>query len=205
LKEERQMITETMSVLERLAAAVTLQPVDRHPVFPIMNTAPVRLYGMTQGEAWRDHDKAREAMIWCYREFGYDTISKPNYYYPMLPGKFCGAPVRNLIPGVQLPEDGLFQIDERVLFPREDYDKIASMGWNAYWEENYEAMSGKSWEKLLAMQEFSNRFIVDDTRICEEQGIPISLGATVDSNSPGTYTRYRTRWRRPCRPPATTS
>ena len=175
------MIAETMSVEERMAAAITLQPVDRHPVFPIMLTAPVRLYGMTQGEAWRDHDKAREAMIWCYREYGYDSVSRPNYYYPMLPGRFCGAPVRNLIPGRQLPEDALYQIDERVLFPRDDYDKIAALGWNAYWEENYEAMSGKSREKLTAMQAFSNRFYTEDMRICEEQGAPVFLGVAVDS------------------------
>jgi len=175
------MIEETMSVVDRMAAAVLLEPVDRHPVFPIMLTAPVKLYGMTQGEGWRDHDKAREAMLWCYKEYGYDTVSRPNFYYPMLPGKFCGAPVRNLIPGRQLPEDALYQIDERVLFPREDYDKISALGWNAYWEEYYETMSGKSREKLTTMQELSNRFYTEDMRICEEQGASVFLGVAVDS------------------------
>lgn len=175
------MIKETMGVEERMQAAVALEPVDRHPVFPILVTAAPRLRGITQGEAWRNHDAAREALIWCYREFGYDVVSKPNYYYPMRPGEFCGAPVRNLIPGRQLPEDALYQIDERPLFPREDYDKIAALGWNAYWQENYESMSGKSWEKLMAMQEFSNRFYVEDMRICEAEGIPVSLGVAVDS------------------------
>lgn len=170
-----------MEVGERLYAAVALEAVDRHPVFPILVTSAPRLYGITQAEAWMNHDAARDALIWCWREFGYDIISKPNYYYPMLPGKFCGAPVRNLIPGRQLPEDALYQIDERVLFPREDYDKIASLGWNAYWDENYEAMSGKSWEKLAAMQELSNRFYNEDMEICEKEGAPVFLGVAVDS------------------------
>ncbi len=174
-------MAETMNVEERMRAAIALEPVDRHPVFPILVTSAPRLYGITQGEAWRDHNAAREALIWCYREFGYDVGSKPNYYYPMLPGKFCGAPVRNLIPGRQLPEDALYQIDERPLFPREDYDKIAALGWNAYWEEYYEAMSGKSWEKLVAMQEFSNRFYTEDMRTCEAEGMPVFLGVAVDS------------------------
>jgi len=174
-------MVENMNIEERMRAAVALEPVDRHPVFPIMFTAPVRLYGMTQGEAWRDHAKAREAMVWCYREYGYDLLSKPNYYYPMLPGKLCGAPVRNLIPGRQLPEDALYQVDERVLFPREDYDKIAALGWNAYWEEYYESMSGKSWEKLVAMQELSNRFYSEDMNKCEGEGAPVFLGVAVDS------------------------
>jgi methylmalonyl-CoA mutase cobalamin-binding domain/chain len=172
---------EAMHAEERMRAAIALEPVDRHPVFPILITSAPRLYGITQGEAWRDHNAAREALIWCYREFGYDIGSKPNYYYPMLPGKFCGAPVRNLIPGRQLPEDALYQIDERPLFPREDYDKIAALGWNAYWDEYYESMSGKSWEKLVAMQELSNRFYTEDMRICEAEGMPVFLGVAVDS------------------------
>jgi uroporphyrinogen-III decarboxylase len=172
---------ETMDAHERVLAALALEPVDRHPVFPIMVTAGPRLRGITQGEAWRDHDAAREALIWCFEEFGYDYGSKPNYYYPMLPGKLCGAPVRNLIPGRQLGEDSLYQIDERVLFPREDYDRIAALGWNAYWEEHYEQMSGKATEKLIAMQTLSNELYDQDMKICEEQGMPIFLGAAVDS------------------------
>lgn len=175
------MIQETMSKQERSEAAVSLDHVDRHPVFPILVTSAPRLYGITQAEAWRNHDAAREALIRCYEEYGYDLGSKPNYYYPMLPGKFLGAPVRNLIPGRQLEEDDLYQIDERVLFGPEDYDKIASLGWNKYWDENYEKMSGKSFESLINMQNISNQLFVDDMKICEERGMPIFLGVAVDS------------------------
>jgi methylmalonyl-CoA mutase cobalamin-binding domain/chain len=174
-------MNETMTAVERFEATVALEAVDRHPVFPIIVTAAARLYGITQGEAWRDHDKAREAMLWCYREFGYDYGSKPNYYYPMLPGRMAGAPVRNLIPGKQLAEDDLYQIDERVLFPREDYDKIAALGWNAYWEDHYARISSKSLEKLTMMQTFSNELYMQDQEICRQQGMPILLGAAVDS------------------------
>ncbi len=170
-----------MDAHERMLAALSLEPVDRHPVFPILVTAGPRLRGVTQGEAWRDHNAAREALIWCFEEFGYDYGSKPNYYYPMLPGKLCGAPVRNLIPGRQLGEDSLYQIDERVLFPREDYDRIAALGWNAYWEDHYEQMSGRATEKLVAMQTLSNELYDQDMRICEERGMPIFLGVAVDS------------------------
>jgi methylmalonyl-CoA mutase cobalamin-binding domain/chain len=99
----------------------------------------------------------------------------------MLPGKLCSAPVRNLIPGKQLGEEDLYQVDERVLFPREDYDKIAALGWNAYWDEHYERMSGKSKEKFIAMQALSNQLYVEDMRICEERGMPIFMGVAVDS------------------------
>ncbi len=172
---------ENMNVEERFLAAISLEEVDRHPVFPIIVTAAPRLYGITQGEAWRDHNLAREALIRCFKDFGYDYGTKPNYYYPQLPGRFCGAPVRNLIPGRQLGEDDLYQVDERILFPREDYDRIAALGWNGYWEENYEKMSGKSWEKLVAMQSLSNQLYDEDMKICRERGMPVMLGVAVDS------------------------
>lgn len=175
------MIQESMTAVERMQAAIALDHVDRHPVFPILVTAAPRLYGITQAEAWRNHDVAREALIRCYREFGYDYGSKPNYYYPMLPGKLCSAPVRNLIPGRHLAEDDLYQIDERVLFGREDYDKIAALGWDAFWEEHYENLGGKKWDDFLKMQTLSNHLYNQDMGICEEKGMPIFLGVAVDS------------------------
>jgi len=175
------MIQETMTAQERLQAAISLDYVDRSPVFPIGVSFAPRLYGITQAEAWQDHSVAREAIIRCFQEYGYDCSYRPNFYYPMLPGKFCTAPTRNLIPGRQLPADALYQIDERILFPREDYDKIAALGWNAYWEEHYEKMSGKSMEKLIASQIHSNQLYIDDSNICKERGMPLLFGSFVDS------------------------
>ncbi len=175
------MINETMTRHERLQAAVSLEPVDRHPVFPILITTAPRLYGITQAEAWHDHSVAREALIRCFHEFGYDYGSKPNYYYPMLPGRLCSAPVRNLIPGKQLAEDALYQVDEKVLFKREDYDKIAALGWNLFWDEHYEKISRKTMEQFKLMQAITNQLYVEDMRICEERGMPVFLGVAVDS------------------------
>lgn len=61
------MAQDTMNVYERFAAAISLEAVDRAPVFPILVSAAPRLYGITQAEAWRDHNKAREALIKCYQ------------------------------------------------------------------------------------------------------------------------------------------
>jgi len=175
------MINETMTIEERMQAAIAVEPVDRHPVFPIMFTAAVRLYGRTQAEAWADHNVARECLIRCFKEYGYDYGSKPNFYWPMLPGKHCAAPVRLLIPGRQLAEDDLGQIDERVLFEREDYDKIAALGWNGFWDEHYEKISRKTLEQFTTMQQLSNDLYVEDMKVCEEQGMPIFMGVAVDS------------------------
>jgi hypothetical protein len=175
------VINETMTVHERMQAAVALEPVDRHPVFPILVTAAPRLYGRTQAEAWADHNVARDCLIRCFKEYGYDYGSKPNYYWPMLPGKHCAAPVRNLIPGKHLGEDDLYQIDERVLFDREDYDKIAALGWNGFWDEHYEKISRKTLEQFSMMQRMSNDLYVEDQKVCADQGMPVFLGVAVDS------------------------
>jgi hypothetical protein len=37
-----------------MQAAIAIDSVDRHPVFPILVTAAPRLYGITQPEAWQD-------------------------------------------------------------------------------------------------------------------------------------------------------
>lgn len=175
------MINETMTAMERFRAAISLDAVDRQPVFPLLVTAAPRLYGVTQGKAWRNHGVARDCLIRCYQEYGYDLSSKANYFYPQLPGKLCTAPVRNLIPGKQLGEDDLYQIDERVLFKREDYDTIADVGWNQFWESHYQKMSGKTIDHLTKMQHNSNQLYKADMKVFEEKGIPLLLGVAVDS------------------------
>ena len=57
-----------------------------------------------------DHNIARDCLLRAFKDYGYDYGSKPNFYYPMLPGKLCSAPVRNLIPGQQLGEDAQEEI-----------------------------------------------------------------------------------------------
>jgi uroporphyrinogen-III decarboxylase len=176
------MIPERMTRRERVEAAMALEKPDRVPVMPLMVSFPIRHRGMTQAEAWKDLDKAFQATLDTFDDLGgLDTLSKTNIYWPMLGGKFANAPVRNLIPGRELPEDALAQIQERELFTREDYDRIASLGWNAFWEEHYQVMANKSLDRLTAAQNILLERYCREKKICEEMGIPVLLGAAVDS------------------------
>jgi uroporphyrinogen-III decarboxylase len=176
------MIRETMTRRERVQAAIVLEKPDRTPVMPLMVSFPIRNRGMTQGEAWRDLDKAFQASLDTFEDLGgFDILPKTNVYWPMLGGKFSNAPVRNLVPGRNLPEDALAQIDERELFSRDDYDRIASLGWNGFWEEHYEEMSGKSLQRLAGVQNLLLDRYCREKQFCEERGIPVLLGAAVDS------------------------
>jgi uroporphyrinogen-III decarboxylase len=176
------MIPETMSYRERVAAAIALEKTDRTPVMPLMVSFPVRHRGMTQGEAWRDLDRSFQATLDTFDDLGgFDMLPKTNVYWPMLGGRFTNAPVRNLIPGRDLPEDSVAQIDERELFSRQDYDRIASLGWNGFWDVHYEEMSGKSPKRLAAVQENLLQRYCREKQTCEERGIPVLLGSAVDS------------------------
>jgi hypothetical protein len=171
-----------MTRRERVEAAIALEKPDRVPVMPLMISFPIRHRGMTQGEAWRDFDKAFQAMLETFDDLGgFDMLPKTNVYWPVLGGRFANAPIRNLIPGRQLAEDALAQINEKELFSRDDYDHIASVGWNAFWDEHYEKMSGKSLARLTTIQNALLERFCREKEICEEKGIPVLLGTTVDS------------------------
>lgn len=176
------MIPEIMTRKERVEAAIALEKPDRTPVMPLMVSFPIRHCGMTQAEAWRDLDRAFQAMLDTFDDLGgFDILPKTNIYWPMLGGRFTNAPVRNLVPGKQLSEDSLLQIDERELFSRDDYDRIASLGWNKFWDEHYEELSGKSLDKLAFVQNQLLERYCREMQVCESRGIPVLLGTTVDS------------------------
>lgn len=171
-----------MSRRERIDATVGLEETDRVPVMPLMVSFPIRHRGMTQGEAWRDLDKAFQATLDTFDDLGgFDMLPKTNVYWPMLGGKFANAPVRNLIPGKELPDDALLQIDEKELFSREDYNRIASLGWNGFWDSHYETLGDKSMARLAKIQNSLMERYCREKKICEDKGIPVLLGAAVDS------------------------
>jgi uroporphyrinogen-III decarboxylase len=178
------MIQETMKRQERFEAAVALESVDRTPVMPLMTAFAVRAQGMTQGEAWREPEKGFKAMLDTFNDLGgFDKLYKPNLFWPMLGGRFCATPVRVLLPGRQLPEDSLNQIDERELFSRDDYDKLAALGWNAFWDEHYEIMSGgRPLEKVKLTQDRLLEEYVREAEIYHQMDIHPLFGAYVDSS-----------------------
>ncbi len=179
------MIQETMSGQERFEAVVALETPDRVPVMPLMTAFAVRAQGLTQGEGWRDVDKGFKAMLDTFHDLGgFDKLYKPNLFWPMIGGRFCSTPVRVLIPGRQLPEDSLNQIDERELFSREDYDKLAAVGWNAFWDEHYQVMSGgRTIEQVAVSQNRLLDHYIKEVDAYHRQDIHPLFGAYLDSTT----------------------
>jgi uroporphyrinogen-III decarboxylase len=85
------------------------------------------------------------------------------------------------MPGRDLPEDDLIQIDEKELFGREDYEKIAALGWNGFWREHYPKIGRKSMEAVGDKLKNLLNIYAQQVDKCKTQGIPVLVGATVDS------------------------
>lgn len=178
------MIQETMTRMERFEAVVACEKPDRVPVMPLMTAFAIRSQGLTQGEGWRDTDKAHKAMLDTFNDLGgFDRLYKPNLFWPMVGGKFCSTPVRVKIPGRQLPEDALNQIDEIELLGRDDYEKLAAVGWNAFWEEQYDKISGgRSISRLATTQNALLDEYIKEIEICQSKDIYPLFGAYLDSS-----------------------
>ena len=174
------MIQETMSRIERFDAAVALERPDRVPVMPLMTAFAVRAQGLTQGQGWREVETGFKAMLDTFNDLGgFDRLYKPNLFWPMIGGRFCSTPVRVLIPGRQLPEDALNQIDERELFTRDDYDKLAALGWNGFWDEHYEKMSsGRTLNQVATTQDRFLKEYIREVEVYHDH----DFGAYVDSS-----------------------
>jgi methylmalonyl-CoA mutase cobalamin-binding domain/chain len=120
-------------------------------------------------------------MIKTYKEFGYDFAFKADNYWPILPGRHTSPPMRMLYPGKDLGDDDLIQIDERELFSRNDYKKIISVGWNEFWNQQHEKITGNPISVFKKRQEKYFKLYMRDLQICRDKGIPTILGVSVDS------------------------
>jgi len=177
------MLKETMSRQERFECALALEKPDRVPVMPLITGFAARSRGLTQAQPWREPDRGFQIMLDTFDDLGgFDKLYKPNFLWPMIGGKFVSAPVRVRYPGRQLPEDDLVQIDEKVLFSRDDYDKLAALGWNAFWDEHFEEISrGNSLEKMKRTQNELLSLTITHIKGCHSRDVYPLIGSHVDS------------------------
>ncbi len=167
--------------LQRITDAVAHKKPDRVPVVPLLDCFPVRYAGMTQGESYRDKDKSFEAYLKTMRDFDLDAVMKPNRSWVHLWDRPSCPPYMEKLPGVDLREDDMIQVDEQPLFEREDYKRIADLGWNKFWEVRYPEVFGKSleearYESCKTSLERFNR----ESNLAKEAGFPVLLGANID-------------------------
>jgi uroporphyrinogen-III decarboxylase len=128
------MRQETMTRPERIWAAIGLEKPDRVPIMPLINVpSAARLMGLNMAELYADADKAFDAMLGAFDEFGgWDAGTG----YPLMPVRFNVGGLKVKIPGRELPDDYELQMVEEEVITPEDYDAIADMGWATFATEN---------------------------------------------------------------------
>ena len=119
---------------DRITRAINLEPVDRIPIIYMATAFSPRFMGMTQAEFVTNPDAPVEVTIAAMDRLGnLDGIN-------MMPGPFQTVKLSLLwlskiaMPGRELPEDDLWQVQEAELMTVHDYDFILDKGWNGFLE-----------------------------------------------------------------------
>ncbi len=118
--------------LDRITRAINLEPVDRIPIVYMATAFSPRYMGMTQAEFVSNPDAPIEVTIAAMDRLGdLDGIN-------MMPGAFQTVKLSLLwlsklaMPGKELPEDDLWQVQEAEMMTVEDYDFVIDKGWSAF-------------------------------------------------------------------------
>jgi len=168
-----------MTPRERIQAAIALQPVDRVPVIPKLDLFPFRFQGVKLADVVRDADLFQQAVERTNDDLGGgDAIYIGTQVVSEL--GFAGMGTASKLPGLELGEDEIWQMDEQEVMREEDYDLIEEEGWSAYLDTVYPRLGySVPVEELPArMRQAADRQIQDLLR-WEERGIPVYVGPGV--------------------------
>ncbi|MBW2712777.1 MAG: hypothetical protein JRC77_03415, partial [Deltaproteobacteria bacterium] len=130
------MAQEFMTADERVWAALRLEKPDRVPVIPTLLPEPAAaLAGLTQAEIACSNEAVVRAVFDVFDRVGGWDNPYPASYKPVQLQAAGVFPMKMRIPGVDLDEQTPFQLDEQEVLQSEDFEKIAEMGWDAFFEE----------------------------------------------------------------------
>lgn len=121
--------------LDRLRRTLRFEKTDRSPVMPCASSFCARAVGISLGDYCAAGPGTSDIHLKCWRSF--DTLIDGVHGVQFAPE---GLSVRWLskvkIPGIDLPADELWQVDERELMTVEDYQDIIDHGY-FQWEDRF--------------------------------------------------------------------
>jgi len=116
----------------RIKKAIALEKPDRVPVVLEYSGFAAYVTGTPMAEFLRSPVKNLETMIQAYRMVGDADAINYGAFWPF--GLCYDFLSKVRVPGIDLPENEMWQVDERELMKREDYDRLLGMGWPQYFE-----------------------------------------------------------------------
>jgi uroporphyrinogen-III decarboxylase len=164
--------------LARIRRTIELQPVDRIP-FVFMGTAfAPRYMGVSMAEFCADPDLRVDVTLAAMDRLGgeFDGINS-------LPAGRISVALsaawlsRVAVPGRELPDDSLWQVDEKEVMTVDDYDTIIDRGWLAFLAEYMPRVIEPA--ELAANATWMGNNLSSVVQRCQERGyVPISGGGT---------------------------
>jgi len=116
----------------RIQKTINLEPVDQIPVIYMGVAFAPRYMGMSIAEFCANPDAALDVTLAAMDKMGgWDGCNNPagGRIAPALTGLWLSHIAQ---PGIELPPDSLWQVQEAEVMTVEDYDTILSKGWNAF-------------------------------------------------------------------------
>ncbi|RMD81047.1 MAG: hypothetical protein D6815_12765, partial [Candidatus Dadabacteria bacterium] len=123
---------------ERVRAAIALERPDRVPVVPCLLPEPAAtLAGYSQAEVAGDVGTAVQAIFEVFDAFGGWDAIYPGAYTPLQLQADGTFPLRMKIPGIDLPADVPYQLEESEILQPHDYETIAEIGFESFYFEEF--------------------------------------------------------------------
>jgi uroporphyrinogen-III decarboxylase len=119
--------------LTRIQKAIALEHPDRAPVVLEYSGFAAYATGTSMAEFVGSPSKATETMIRAYQRIGGGDAINYGSFFPYWLCYSFGARVK--IPGLDLPDNEMWQVLETERMVHEDYDRILDMGWPRYFQD----------------------------------------------------------------------
>jgi hypothetical protein len=158
----------------RLHTAVALGTPDRVPLSLVMDAFAARTQGVKLADFVADVDLAGRTMLATMELLGDVDSIQFGVYAPSVLGLLWLAPVK--LPGRDLPEDSLWQLDEQVRIQPEDYDRIVEGGWGPWFGQYIGKYLGEAAAAGQALQQAGPRWVGEYMR----RGYVVFSPMTVD-------------------------
>jgi hypothetical protein len=175
------MTPKTMTSKERLWAAINMQECDRVPVGFNLSWFAATNAGISKADFTNDCEANFAAANKLYQDLGGLDFIPMFTFSPALMG--VGMPMKQKLPGKELPIDSIIQYHEQELMTPEDYDIIIAKGWR-HFEQQYifprahaEFSGPAGAKKLREKTDESNRVTAKAQKLYSEKGITFFDGA----------------------------
>ncbi|WP_246105655.1 uroporphyrinogen decarboxylase family protein [Sporomusa termitida] len=131
----------------RIRKAFSLEKPDRTPVVLMADAFCATHMGVKLSDFCSSLTYSNQVMVDSMKELQADAICHVTGYAPIMPLSFMS---RVKLPGVNLPDNALWQLDEQEMMTTEDYDIILNKGWMPFMTDYMENRLKIQLEPLFA-------------------------------------------------------